>query len=409
MPVAEGASTARAAVSQPGVSRVALLTNIPAPYRLPMFRELGRRYRFEAIFDAPSEANRQWEVPDELGFGCTYVRGIAVPYWRNGPTREERWLQLRYGVLPALARFRPDVIVSGEMGPRSLQAMLYAKLRRIPLLLWWEGTQHTEGWVPGWKQRLRRSLVRGASRFWANGRESAELLKSYGARDAQIDEGMIGIDTHRFAAAVERSLPERAAFREALGVSGTVFLFVGQFAPRKGVREFLRALEAMKPGTGGEFSVLFVGAGAFEPVLREWIETHPQVRARIVPFQQPDRIPPYYAAADVFVLPTLEDNWSLVALEAAAAGLPQVFSPYNGATSDLMRLGAPGERVDPRATSEFAACLTRFAQTTPPRVHSEILQKIACAYSPEECTRRAVQSIGAALGKFLRAGALAVQ
>ncbi|HVX65824.1 MAG TPA: glycosyltransferase, partial [Bryobacteraceae bacterium] len=184
------------------VSRVALLTNIPAPYRLPMFRELGGRYEFQVIFDAATEPNRSWHVPSDPGFRCVYSKGVAIPYRRRRPDSvdDDRWLQVRYELLPSLARFRPDLIVTGEMGPRSLQAMLYARFRGIPLILWWEGTPRTEGWVPGWKRRLRRYLVRGATRFWANGRESADLLASYGALRSQIDEGMIGIDTYEFAA-----------------------------------------------------------------------------------------------------------------------------------------------------------------------------------------------------------------
>jgi glycosyltransferase involved in cell wall biosynthesis len=389
------------------VRRVALLTNIPAPYRLPMFRELGRRYDFEVIFDAPSEPNRSWDVAADPGFRYVYSKGVALGYDRRPPGRasqERRWVQLRYELLPRLARFRPDVIVSGEMGPRSLQAMLYARLRGIPLVLWWEGTAYTEGWVPGWKRQLRRALVRGAARFWANGRESAELLESYGADRARIDEGMIGIDTHRFSAAVRRSLPRRGEIHGRLGLEGPVLLFAGQFVPRKGVREFLAALEALRAATSKPFSVVFVGEGPLAGTIGEWCQAHPDIRARMVPFQQPDEMPPYYAAADVFVLPTLEDNWSLVALEAAAAGLPQVFSRFNGAGADLIELGAPGEVVDPADTREFSACLARYIAAPPVRATAETVARVVAAYSPEQCARRAVRSVDAALARLTASG-----
>jgi glycosyltransferase involved in cell wall biosynthesis len=405
MKLAESIPEARAHRPSGRVSRVALLTNIPAPYRLPMFRELGSRYDFEVIFDAVTEPNRSWDVPRDPGFRCVYSKGVAIPYRRRRPDLEgddQRWVQLRYELLPSLARFRPDLIVTGEMGPRSLQAMLYARLRGIPLILWWEGTPRTEGWVPGWKRRLRRFLVRGTARYWANGGESADLLASYGAIRSRIDEGMIGIDTHRFAAAVERSLPEREELHRRLDLAGTVFLFVGQFVPRKGIREFLNALEALPARTSGDFSAVFVGAGQLEGALREWSQAHPEARVRVVPFQQPEQIPPYYAAGDVFVLPTLEDNWSLVALEAATAGLPQVFSQFNGAGSDLMALGAPGVSIDPTDTPAFSACLARYVTDRPPRAGADVVARIAAVYSPEECTRRAVQSIDQALAESRR-------
>jgi hypothetical protein len=105
--------------------RVALLTNIPAPYRLAFFQALSARCDLKVVFDSRSEPNREWTAPEDLGFPHAYVAGFAVPYARrrsDGGPRDERYLQLRFGVLPQLLKFRPDLVVSAELGPRSLQA-----------------------------------------------------------------------------------------------------------------------------------------------------------------------------------------------------------------------------------------------------------------------------------------------
>jgi glycosyltransferase involved in cell wall biosynthesis len=47
----------------------------------------------------------------------------------------------------------------------------------------------------------------------------------------------------------------------------------------------------------------------------------------------------YYAAADAFVIPTLEDNWSLVVPEAMACGLPILCSKYSGCWPELVQEG----------------------------------------------------------------------
>ncbi|HEX8985051.1 MAG TPA: glycosyltransferase family 4 protein [Bryobacteraceae bacterium] len=365
-----------------------------------MFRHLSRYFDLSVLFDAEREPNRLWNVSPDLGFRYTYAKGIAIPYRRvrpDLPGDDSRYFQLRYDLLPALWRFRPDVVVSGEMGPRSLQALLYCKLRNVPLVLWSEGTPHTEGWAPALKRSVRRWLVRSATRFWSNGIESSQLLRSYGAPGERLDEGLIGFDTHHLAAAVGRSLATAPELRRSLDLRGTVFLFVGQFASRKGVGEFLAALEALRAACSQEFSALFVGEGPLRPLLEAWAREHTSVPLRLVPFQQPDQLPPYYAAADVFVLPTLEDNWSMVALEAAVSGLPQVFSKFNGATTDLMKLGAPGECVDPMNTAGFAACLARYVEGAAGRAGAETVARIADAFSPEQCAGRARRSIEAAL------------
>ena len=59
-------------------------------------------------------------------------------------------------------------------------------------------------------------------------------------------------------------------------------------------------------------NVYFVGAKPYEEIVR------------------------YYKAADVFVIPTLEDNWSLVVPEAMACGLPIASSIYNGCWPELV-------------------------------------------------------------------------
>src|ERR1700733_14638774 len=105
--------------------RVAILTNIPSPYRLPVFRLLSSKYDLEVVFDSPSEPNRQWSVPQDLGFRHCYVKGVTIPYRRKRSDldlEDERYLQVRYGIWPALRRIRPQVIVSLELGLRTLQA-----------------------------------------------------------------------------------------------------------------------------------------------------------------------------------------------------------------------------------------------------------------------------------------------
>lgn len=387
------------------MQRVALLMNIPAPYRLPMFRELSRNFEFQVIFDAPTEQNRDWNVPDDLGFPHVYSRGITVPYLRRRsdfPTYDTRYLHLHNGI-PSLSRFRPDAIVSCELGPRSLQALAYSSVRRIPLTLWSEGTAHTEGWVSTWKQRLRRYLVTHAARFWTNGHESAHLLRSYGALSWQIDCGIIGVDTFRMLAEIERSREHRDSLRASLGLRGTVLLFVGQFIQRKGIHEYLQALELLREQTPREFSVLMVGAGPLHAELEEWARIHPEISFRMVPFQQPDRLPPYYAAADLFVLPTLEDNWSLVTLEAALAGLPQIFSVFNGAGADLVRMGASGKCIDPSNAEEFAVALEHLIENPPGRISREVVEEIAFTFSPEQCAARARFSIERSLDSRIAA------
>ena len=77
------------------------------------------------------------------------------------------------------------------------------------------------------------------------------------------------------------------------------------------------------------------------------------------------QLPKYYAAADIFVLPSLEDVWGLVCLEALVAGLPQVTSSMVGAASDLVTSSDIGDIIDPRDAQAFAQRLAGRIRRTP--------------------------------------------
>jgi glycosyltransferase involved in cell wall biosynthesis len=380
------------------MTRVAVLTASPGPYRLPFLRRLALRCDLEAIFDCRLEGNRLWQM-GEIAFPHRYVAGIAIPYRRRRPDGvpgDRRFLQIRYGLLPRLLATRPTVVVSAEFGLRSLQAALYCRLTGRPLILWSEGTPHSEGWVRGLKRRIRRFLVSRADRFWVNGVESAALILHYGGKQERIDAGMTGVDTQWFSEEVDRCVQERDFLRTRYGLRGTCFLFVGQLVPRKGIREFLMAVEELARQETG-FSVLFVGDGEERGFLECWMQLHADVNVRVLGYRQQSELPEIYAAADVFVLPTLDDNWSLVTLEAAASGLPQLCSKFNGSGADLIPQGAAGVLFDPSNTGQFTELLAASCRNPPSRVVPQVVRDLVRFYSPEAFAGRAWRSIRAAL------------
>lgn len=400
--------------------RVALLTNIPTPYRVPFYRALGNGCDLHVVFDAESESNRRWHL-DEAAFGFehSYAKGATVGFDRVRPLvsdlggdraesalPDRRFLQLRI-VLDRLARMRPDVIITAEFGTRTLQAVLYGLARGIPVVMWWEGTRHTEGWVDAARRAVRRALVRAAARYWSNGLESSALLVDYGARPDRIDAGMTGVDTAALRAKVVDALTHRDEVRASLGVAGVTFLFIGQFTPRKGLSQFTAAADELtRRGVDG-WSAVFLGGGLLDGELRAWAAQQPGGRVVVHDFVQPDRVPTFLAAADVFVLPTLDDNWSLAVLEALTAGLPQVFSPYNGGTADLARHPRAGRVADPLDVPAFADALEAFVRDGAPRLSDAVVRSAVEYYGTDEMAARALRSLHAAVAGACGTSALA--
>lgn len=132
-----------------------------------------------------------------------------------------------------------------------------------------------------------------------------------------------GVDLDRFQAADDG---ERRRLRRALGLSERrpALLFVGRFVEKKGLA-VLRALAARF----AQCDWLFIGWGTCDPA--DW--GLPNVRA--IGRVDHDRLPAFYQAADLLVLPSTGEGFPLVVQEAMACGTPALISRETGA-------GCPG-------------------------------------------------------------------
>src|SRR2546422_4919191 len=91
--------------------RVAILTNIPAPYRIEQFNRLcvSRRFSYKVYFCARTESNRSWDsnqAEREMLFEHEYLRSK-----RLRPLGKHSYLAL--GFLSCLLRERPEAVVVG--------------------------------------------------------------------------------------------------------------------------------------------------------------------------------------------------------------------------------------------------------------------------------------------------------
>jgi D-inositol-3-phosphate glycosyltransferase len=188
--------------------------------------------------------------------------------------------------------------------------------------------------------------------------ERRALIDLYSAHPERIHLIPPGVDHDRFRPG------DREAAKEALGLSGKkVLLFVGRLQPLKAADVAISALgHLVRWGrvNTDEVKLLIVGGssgpsgtGEAQRLAGLAAELGLAGAVRFVPAQPHQRLPEFYRAADVCLVPSYTESFGLVALEAQASGVPVVGSAVGGLRS-IVRHGQTGYLVAPGASESFA-------------------------------------------------------
>ena len=182
--------------------------------------------------------------------------------------------------------------------------------------------------------------------------EVAQLEAHYGADPARIEIVAPGVEHAFFSPGDQRGA------RRALGFGNhPILLFVGRIQPLKGLQVAVGALAALhRPDA--ELVVVGGPSGADGHAelaavldLAERLGVRQQVRF-VLP-QPHHLLSTYYRAADVVLVPSRSESFGLVALEAAACGVPVVAAAVGGLRT-LVDDGRTGFLVDDRSPEAFA-------------------------------------------------------
>jgi glycosyltransferase involved in cell wall biosynthesis len=221
--------------------------------------------------------------------------------------------------------------------------------------------------------------------------ERAPALR-LGVADAKVCTIPYGVEASRFS---DPAGAQRAATRERLGIpaGARVALFVARFVTRKKPHVVARAFRELC-AEDPSFHGVLIGDGEMMDGVREIAAGEARIQLLgAVPFE---RLPEYYAAADVFTLPSVgEGSISLVVLEAAAAGLPLVLTSDSGGQSAVFEPGQNGELVVLDDAADLAAGLRR-ALAQQGRYGERSRQLVAEHFSWDACARQTVACYDAA-------------
>jgi glycosyltransferase involved in cell wall biosynthesis len=215
--------------------------------------------------------------------------------------------------------------------------------------------------LKAWHERLIRKVSVWAERWSYRERRLRRFVAVSDGLRRELEEFYPGVPCTVAPNGVnhERFRPNQAArptIRDELGVSPADFVvvFVGGDWVRKGVDIAIAAVGEVRRSHGLAVTLWIVGPGdlAFYRAVARTEGVERQIRF-FGPRADTER---FYQAADAFVLPSRYETFSLVAVEAAACGLPLIATSLDGVFEEFAAAGAAviSERSPAAVAEAFA-------------------------------------------------------
>ncbi|MEV4128280.1 D-inositol-3-phosphate glycosyltransferase [Nocardia sp. NPDC049707] len=263
---------------------------------------------------------------------------------------------------------------------------------------------------PATREIGEKQVIAEADRMVANTAEEArQLVELYGADPERIDVVPPGADLTRYRPG------EKAAARAELGLANDerIVAFIGRIQPLKAPDVLVRAAaELLHRDPARKLRVLIVGGPSGTGLERPdaLIELAAVLgiaeHVTFLPPQPPDRLVQVYQAADLVAVPSYNESFGLVAIEAQASGTP-VLAADVGGLGTAVRHGETGLLVPGHRTPDWADALGHLLDDGE-RLHRMGLRAVehAARFSWEHTADGLLASYSAALTDFraLRAG-----
>jgi len=291
--------------------RVLFLTNVPSPYRVEFFSELGKSVELTVLFERQSASDRdvRWKSKSYENFNAVFLKGKPIGTDAS----------IGIDVLHYLKKALYDIIIiSGYSSPASMLAIAYCVLKKIPYIISSDGAFVKKDRL--YKKILKQFIIGNAKAWLCTGKISYEYLKLYGAKEENIYIYPFTSLKNEDIISEILNPKQKMVFRRKLGINEEkVVLSVGRFTCGKGYDVLLNSCKNIHQKAG----VYIIGGKPTEEYLRIK-ESLQLTNVHFINFKSKDELREYYKAADLFVLPTRNDIWGLVINEAMSCGLPVV-------------------------------------------------------------------------------------
>lgn len=373
---------------------VAIIFDNFGPYHLARLRAGAAACDLLAIEVAGRSATYAWETGTASG---AFRHETLIDH---GTSEDVPRGEIARRLCAALDRFRPAaVVVPGWATPAAWTAMDWCARHNVGMVCLSESTAWDEP-PSGWKQALKRRLVRRFSSALVGGKHHADYLVRLGLPADRIFLGYDAVDNAYFANGADaiRACPDEA--RRTYGLPPNYFLASARFVEKKNLERLLEAYARYLARAGSDpWPLVLLGDGPLRPALVQKRDALDLRSSVLLPgFRQYTDLPAYYALAGAFIHASTIEPWGLVVNEAAASGLPLLVSNRCGCAPELVHDGVNGFTFEPLDGDTLSELMARVAAPDFPRAEfGAYSREIVAAWGPERFGQGLAQAVDLAL------------
>ncbi|MBU3200971.1 glycosyltransferase family 4 protein [Clostridium estertheticum] len=320
--------------------KVCIITNIPSPYRVDLFNHLIDKsiYDINIIYSSKNEDNRFWKIDKVLLKNSSFLKSKTI---KIRTKMDYKYIHIPFNIIAKLNDIKPDIVIGSEYNPTIVEAFIWCKLKKVKYISWSDGTLNSEKNINNIQLILRKLICREANALIASSTATKMAQLKYGAKEERIFISLLTVDINKYL--IERDY-NRSNKTPKL-------LYVGSLIKRKGLDLLFDAISLVNY----EFVLNVVGEGEEIHNLEDQVQNLGiREKIKFLGYLQQNELKKLYAESDIFVLPTREDCFGLVILEAMCAGLPIICSKYADGVLDLICEGENGFIIEPYNNKQLA-------------------------------------------------------
>lgn len=327
--------------------KVLFTTNIPVPYRIDFYNELGKYVDLTVTFERHSAKSRdaKWLGNKFLNFKGIFLKGH--------PIGDDIAFCPEIVQIVRKAKF-DKIIVGIYYSPTGILLTQYLRLTHTSFIMTGDG-----GFVKKdnrLKYRIKRYLNRGASLYLITSEASKKVLAHYGIPEEKMK-------VYPFTSLWKKDIlnevvsdEQKKKLCQKLGIhEKNVILGVGRLFLFKGWQDLIAVANKL----GNDCGIYIVGGKPEGTEFESYIGKIP-ANFHFIDFKQKEELKQYYLAADIFVLPSRQDVWGLVINESMAMGLPVITTYTTVAGLELIDNGVNGYLYKAGDTERLLSLLKRL-------------------------------------------------